>query len=364
MDQEKPKVKLSLEGFDPLGLKSAGEILKKSVDFGIDGAKEFLKLTCKPFLEEVGLGFKDKATNWRLTNIVTTLDKAKGKFQYDSENEKIGINPKIAYQIIENASIVDNEALQEMWAGLYASSCYDRLDDENIIFIDLLKRLTSSQVKFLNYVCEKSTKTINLSNVHSAKEDGHLNFPIVEICQQNLSNIMNTDNKLKIETEINSLERFGLIISYPPSHPVEGIYGKIKRQDFTRIGPTLLATRLYIKCQGSLKTPFNYFLPQITQYYFNLIKDYVPVKPDEVIEFIHENVRYAKEFEKDINFESEYLKIKNEEWHSLTKEELNNRLRSYSIFRFIQGLPKTYTVEINNDKIGTFNYLDGIKPTS
>ena len=221
MGEEKDKsgFKISIDGFDPLGLKSVGEITKETVKFGIGGAKEFLKLTCKPLLEEFGLALKDQFTNWKLLNIVKMLEKAKGKIKYDLEKEKLVIDPRVAYQIVDHASLVSNETLQDMWAGLFAASCDRYEEDENILFIDILKRLTSSQVKFLNYLCERTRKEVNIMNLFESQESGLVHAGAVKVTYDDILLIMETTSKLKADTEISALESMGLIMPGSTSPP-------------------------------------------------------------------------------------------------------------------------------------------------
>jgi len=359
-ENDKPKLKLSIEGFDPLGLKSLGEISKEVVEFGLDGAKEFLKFTCKPLLEEFGLLARDQFTNWRLSNIIKMLEKAKGKLQYDPEKEKLIIDPRVAFQIVEHASTISNETLQEMWAGLFASSCQKYEEDENIIFIDVLKKLTSSQVKLLNYLCRNCGKSINYMDLPNLSENGSVSIGIVTLDYTDLLSIMETNSRLKVELEINSLENGGLIL--PGSLRITSpLFNELMAKNQTPLRPSLMAIRLYIKCQGSSSSPFNYFLPQITDYYFNLFTDCPKPQKENFLSFIHESAIYGETFKNEIEFGSPGIKLKNSNWIALSYDELNNRLRAYIIYRFIIGVDKVYPVELNNKPFGVFSYKAGFE---
>ena len=358
-EKDKPNFKFSIEGFDPLGLKSLGEISKEAVEFGIDGAKEFLKLTCKPLLEEFGLLARDQFTNWRLLNIIKMLEKAKGKLQYDPEKEKLVIDPRVAYQIVDHASIVSNEILQEMWAGLFASSCHSYEEDENIIFIDILKRLTSSQVKLLDYLCKKPAKYTNVVNLAASKEAGIVLTGPIEIKYEELFSIMETDSRLKVDTEFNAIENLGLIA--PGSNTViSPLLNHVNSSRQTHIKPTLITIRLYVKCQGSSDTPFNYFLPEIINFYYDMIKSSIQVKRESTLEYIYENAQYGQTFANEIEFGSSGFKLKNDTWLYLSEDELNKRLRPYLIYRFISGIDKVYPIEVNKKIIGRFSYKEGV----
>ena len=359
-ENEKPKIKIGIEGFDPLGLKSAGEIAKDATKFGIDSAKAFLKLTCKPLLEEIGLMLRDQFTNWKLNNILKMLEKADGKLSYDPEKEKLVIDPRVAYQIVEHASIVGNETLQDMWAGLFASSCQKYEEDENILFIDILKRLTSSQVKLLNYLCEKSKKDIG-GTLPNYRDSGLVSSSGVRVRYEDLLLIMETDSKLKVDTEFSALENMGLIThaGRPAVNQTllqvtksEGSWGGVK--------PTLMAVRLYVKCQGSRDTPYNYFLAEIEEHYFELLKNVFQVEKHLILDYMYTQSERGEKYKGKIKFGSGGFKIEDESWLNFSKDELHDRLSSYLIFRHISGIDKTWNIEISNIDFGTFNHKSGI----
>jgi hypothetical protein len=364
-ESKKTDFKFSIEGFDPLGLKSAGEIAKETLGFGIDGAKEFLKLTCKPLLEELGLLMKDKIANWRLQNIVNMLEKAQGKLQYNPDMEKLVIDPRVAYQIVEHASIVSNDTLQDMWAGLFASSCHQYEEDENILFIDLLKRLTSSQVKFLNYLCTKSIKNTSIPFLKSSRESGLVSPGAVVIRYEEMCSIMQTDSKLKADTEFIALESMGLITEYVSNpSPVWALLQKSKSGLSQRIIPTIMAIRLFVKCQGSSETPYSYFTPQITDYHYQMIKSAIDITRENTLSFLCEESEKGESYKKDIEFGSKGFRIKNASWFAFSVDELNKRLRSFIIYRYIQGIDSEYMVETYCPNYGTFSYKTGIKLNS
>jgi hypothetical protein len=260
---------MDLKDLDPTGAKKIAETVEKITDAGIDGAKIFLSLTSKPLLEELGMMARDKFSSWRLNNIIRTINKAQGKLKYDPEKEKLTIDPRVAFQIAENASTVSNDTLQDMWAGLFASSVGKYEEDENIFFIDALKRLTSAQVKVLSYVCENSHKTllpdgqypdeksigIKQSDLYEQEIEGlYLKF-------EHVSSIMGTNDDLKIDTEIDALENMDLIVK-AHTYPFNIVYisSMLRKGLGANVKPTLKALRLFIKCQGSNETPYEYFV--------------------------------------------------------------------------------------------------------
>lgn len=361
MTEEKDKagINISFEGFDPFGLKVTGEISKHISQFGIDAAKAFLNTTCKPLLAELGLGGKDIVRNWRLLNIIKMLEKAQGKLKYDYEKENLVIDPRVAFQIVEHASIVSNETLQEMWAGLFAASCHAYEEDENIFFIDILKRLTSSQVKFLGYLCENSKKAVNLTDLAQAKEEGIVIANMMSIKYEDILSIMETSNRLKADSELNALECMGLIEVLGSFQQGLSVSYKI-RSSRSQIRPSLNAILLYVKCKGSTETPYSFFQSDLKDFYSDLFRDYIVANDDDILETVYKMALKGKEFEEYIQYSSQGLIIQNDKWASLSIEELNLRLRNYLVFANYNTLKNRYNVIIDNKKFGDFTYKDGL----
>ncbi|WP_374949624.1 hypothetical protein [Mucilaginibacter sp.] len=145
MENEKLKVEVTIPGVSDLG-----EATGKAMDLGIDAVKGFLTATCKPILQEFGLFGKDIVREYRVLRAINFVKKAQAKIQEYNIDPTYSINPKLALTIFENASLEPSEELQELWAGLYAKSLSpDGTDDEAIMYIDTLKKLTASQLKLL-----------------------------------------------------------------------------------------------------------------------------------------------------------------------------------------------------------------------
>ncbi|WP_440952104.1 Abi-alpha family protein [Methanococcoides sp. FTZ1] len=76
-----------------------------------------------------------------------------------SSTTNLRAHPHIVHIIIDQDSLVEDNYIQDMWVGLLASSCTkDGKDEGNLIYIDLFSKLTSSEVRTLNYICENGIK--------------------------------------------------------------------------------------------------------------------------------------------------------------------------------------------------------------
>ena len=77
------------------------------------------------------------------------------------EAGRLQAHPRMVMRVIEDGSWSDDATVQKMWAGLLASSCCpDGRDESNLMFINLLGQLTSSQVRILRFACETANKIL------------------------------------------------------------------------------------------------------------------------------------------------------------------------------------------------------------
>lgn len=232
---------------DLLGIKPIGDAANTTVEKSFQGIEGFLKSVCVPALDEVGLLLRDKVRHWRLKNILSILEMAKGKLQFENEELKIQAHPRVALAIIDNGSLIDNDVVQEMWAGLFASSCTkDEQEDENLIFVDILKQLTIAEARILKYACENVRKIINKNGLITSD---HLNIEC-----KTLIEISGINEIHRLDRELDHLRSLQLIGS--------SISGGFIADDIhlvADISPTALALNLYIKSQGHNSDPALYW---------------------------------------------------------------------------------------------------------
>ena len=243
MTEEKKNSSLDLLGIKPIG-DAANTVVSKSFD-GIEG---FLKTVCVPAMEEFGLLLKDKVRHWRLNNIANILDKAKGKLGFENEQLQIQAHPRVALAIIENGSLNDNDEVQEMWAGLFASSCTKTgQDDENLIFVDLLKQLTVCEARILKYSCESARKVLY--------ENGLIVGDHLTIDCKTLIEISGISEIHRLDRELDHLRSLEIIGSGLGG----GGFSASDKDLIADITPTPLALNLYVKSQGHNTDPSFYW---------------------------------------------------------------------------------------------------------
>jgi hypothetical protein len=115
-----------LKSLDLLGLKSFGKAIEIATKSLIEGATAFLGRICLPAAEELGLFFRDRVSYWRAIQASKIAEKAERTLKSQPENEHVHAHPRLIGMAIEHGSWVDADEVQEMWAGLLASSLYER----------------------------------------------------------------------------------------------------------------------------------------------------------------------------------------------------------------------------------------------
>lgn len=250
MNEEKPK------SLDVLGLKPISEVIGTVVN----DVSEFFKLICSPAAEEFGLLLKDKVRYWRFKNLANITNKAK-RIMTKQYIDNLKATPRIVNSIIENGSWIDDDRIQDMWAGLLASSCTkDGKDESNLIFINLLSQLTSSEVKILNYSCDNAEKKMTIHGLVYASN--------LSISLKGLREISGVGDIHRLDRELDHLRSLGLASCGFPVIPEDAPNINLTPSDLTsktledievHITPSALALNMYIRCKGSLQTPIEYF---------------------------------------------------------------------------------------------------------
>jgi hypothetical protein len=162
------------------------------------------------------------------------------------------------------APVTGGEGSSSFWCGLLASSCTeDGKDESNLIFVNLLAQLTSSEARLLNYLCENAEKVTNPIGVVGAYT--------VELGRSNLLEVAGVSDVQRMIRELDHLNALRLIEgtfgSEPESEQSQAYEAleledmMITAPDFTlaNIAPTSFGISLYVRCQGSLSPPHKFF---------------------------------------------------------------------------------------------------------
>ncbi len=230
------------KSLDILGVKPVADSMKIGTQAAIDGASAFLGRICLPAAEEFGLLLRDKVRNWRQNNTVKMIQEAETKFnKFNGDIEKHA-HPRLVSKIIEQGSWVDDDLVQGMWAGLLASSCTeDGQDESNLIFTSILGQITSLQARVINYSCENAKIHITPAGWISANE-------VLSIKLEVLEGITECSDFHRLDRELDHLRALALIHLGFDTHSTSA--------DIT---PSALALQLYVRSQGYIGSPIDYF---------------------------------------------------------------------------------------------------------
>jgi hypothetical protein len=229
---------------DVFGVGPVAEAGKRVVDSACDAASAFLSRICLPASEEFGLLLRDNVTAWKASNarkIALKAERLHAAIPSASETHAL---PRLVGQTLVHGSWSESEEVQTMWAGLLASSCtIDGKDDSNLMFIDLLSRLSVSQVRIVEYACKTARVKIF--------RDGLL-FPELLQC---------TSDELKAVSRINDIHRLDRELDHLVSIGVlrKGQAGFDIYGQNIGITPSPLGLQMYARCNGIAGDPAQYY---------------------------------------------------------------------------------------------------------
>ena len=213
----------------------------------IGGASAFLSRVCLPAAEEFGLALRDRVSAWRAKNAVQMLSRANTIYLSNNPNPSDQLSPRLAHIAIEEASWIDDNQIQEMWSGLLASSTSpDKQSEENLIFMNLLKQLSSLEVKVLRFAVEQAPKR---ASQYSLAIPGELLVPIDKLLE-----LLGIQDLQRLDRELDHLRELGLI-----GFSGGGAGILLDNSNKAVLTPSPLALHLYVRAQGSRLSPTTYW---------------------------------------------------------------------------------------------------------
>jgi len=232
------------KSLDVFGIKPVAEAINTVTQATTAGAGAFLSRICLPAAEEFGLLLRDKVSTWRAKNALAITVKAEEMFEALPNASKRHAHPRIVGAVIDHGSWADEDDVQSMWAGLLASACTESgQSQENLIYVNLLAQLTTSQARTLSFACAESTKFKSESGLLLA-------HPFMATLEQIIAASGTTDIHT-LDLEIDYLRELGLLDMY------SGLSTSASQQN--RLTPSAIGLQLYIRCQGFVGSPIEYF---------------------------------------------------------------------------------------------------------
>ncbi len=232
------------KSLDILGAKPLAEAAKTASDATIRGIGEFLSRICLPAAEEFGLLVRDKVSAWRSNNALALAAKAEALVDAQGRSSDLHAHPRIVGGILEHGSWSEDDEVQGMWAGLLATACTaSGKAQENLIYVNYLAQITTSQAKILNHACEAATKVKSESGLLMSER---YSCPISQVAV-----ISGTEDLHAIDLELDHLRSIGLLDSQ------SGLMEDLATIAF--VTPSAVGLQLYVRCQGYVGSPVEYF---------------------------------------------------------------------------------------------------------
>jgi hypothetical protein len=133
--------------------KTIEDLAKHSVVRLTDGICSFLGRICNPAADELGLLLRDKIAFYRIRNLFTVIHKTQAQLEHLGVKLPRQVSPKMLKDYIEEASWTEDDALQNMWAGLLAAEASSGTgNDDAGIYVNLLKSLTPYEARLVNLI--------------------------------------------------------------------------------------------------------------------------------------------------------------------------------------------------------------------
>jgi hypothetical protein len=229
---------------DIFGAKPIAEAANTVTTAATAGAGAFLSRICLPAAEEFGLLLRDKVSAWRARNAEAIVMRAAVMFEALPNSEARHAHPRIVGGIFENGSWIDDEEVRTMWAGLLATSCTETgRSQENLIYINLLAQLTTSQARIVSYACTSATKF--------KSETGLLLAQTFSTPTEQIINASGTQDLHVLDLEVDHLREIGLLDMESGLSPQKNI--------LCRLTPSAIALQMHVRCNGHVGSPLEYF---------------------------------------------------------------------------------------------------------
>jgi len=199
-------------------------------------ALAFMRRICPPADELVTELFHKTLSNVRASNIVEVALRAERLLADEDDAYCRVAHPDLIRRILEHGSWVDIDWLQDLWAGLLASSCtLEGQDDSNLVYINLLSRLSPLPTQILTMACAKATQAMTERVAASPT--------VVASSATEIAEITRSHNLLKIYKSIGELSELGLVEKNPRSVSPEN-------PGAARALPTQLGLEMFARCNG------------------------------------------------------------------------------------------------------------------
>ncbi len=144
-------------------LKSAAEQTEPEDvlrEFRVAAAIAFLHRVSPDATPEVSRLLHEGLSNYRLESAVEIALRAERLLTFGIDLEPKHAPSGLVIRIIEDGSWADDPWVQQLWAGLLATSCTtEGRDESNVLYIDLFRQLTTTHTRILEAACTRPSKS-------------------------------------------------------------------------------------------------------------------------------------------------------------------------------------------------------------
>jgi hypothetical protein len=199
----------------------------------------FLRRICPPASDEMRLLLYERHSNKRVANAVTIALKAEELVARSGKAGSVVAHPDVVMRILEDGSWAEDEWIQQFWAGLLVTSCtMDGQDKSNLVFVDMLDKLTPIHLRILSAACRKGSEVVSAGESTSKLT---LYFTTDELIAA-----AGTHSLSRIHQTIRHLSNFGLLTESARPSYIAATEKKVK----TKTTPTSLGLEMYARCNG------------------------------------------------------------------------------------------------------------------
>jgi hypothetical protein len=197
----------------------------------------FIRRICPAAADRAKVLFYVELSNVRVANAVEIALRAEYLLASNPDANKMLAHPDLIVRIVEDGSWVDVDWIQQLWAGLLATSCtVEGQDESNRVYIHLLSMLAPIHARILSAACDKAVRVM-AGNVATSSPS------LVACSAEEMARLTGSTNLMKVHRSIAELSDLGLLEKTTKTtlHSVSPI---------TRTKPTDLGLEMYARCNG------------------------------------------------------------------------------------------------------------------
>lgn len=173
--------------------------------------------------------FGDRATRWRIENLAAESQKCINNLQkrgYTNTKELRELLPKLGLLYVEQASLEDNETLQEVWANLLANALDPQRDfsEFHYAFMDVIRGLSPIEAQLLKYFFQFLQDYLGKATV-----EAHIGRIVLK--WHNVQSAMSI-SELEYVVAVQNLLRLQIVQYYEKPLEAVGHQGQLKLKQF------------------------------------------------------------------------------------------------------------------------------------